>query len=63
MSFRVAISALVVGVIAMGNSLQASMSTQQPLTKWQVYSAIIGGIVLMMNDIKSRLTPPESPSA
>ena len=60
MSFRVIISALVVGAIAMGNSLQAAMATGLPVTKWQAWSAIVGGIVLMLNDIKSRLTPPEA---
>ena len=59
MSFRVIVSAAVVGFIAMGNSLQASIATGQPLTKWQVWSAVIGGIVLSLNDVKSRLTPPE----
>ncbi len=60
MSFRVIISAVVVGAIAMGNSLQAAMATGQSLTKWQVWSAVVGGIVLALNDIKSRLTPPEA---
>ena len=59
MSFRVIISAVVVGSIAMGNSLQVAIATGQSLTKWQVWSAIIGGIVLMLNDVKSRITPPE----
>ena len=60
MTFRVVISAVVVGAIAMGNSLQAAMATGQPLTKWQMWSAVVGGLVLMLNDIKSRLTPPEA---
>lgn len=60
MSFRVIISAVVVGAIAMGNSLQAAMATGQSLTKWQVWSAVVGGIVLALNDVKSRITPPEN---
>lgn len=59
MSFRVIISALVVGAIAIGNSLQLALSNGTNITRWQVYSALIGGTVLMLNDIKSRLTPPE----
>ena len=60
MTFRVIISAVVVGAIAMGNSLQAAMATGQSLTKWQVWSAVVGGIVLALNDVKSRITPPEN---
>jgi len=62
MSFRVIISALVVGAISIGNTLQAAMSGTTEITRWQIYSAVIGGIVLMLNDIKSRLTPPETPA-
>ena len=57
MLFRILISALLVGIVATGNTLQASITNGQPPTKWQIYSAVIGGIVLALNDIKSRITP------
>ena len=57
MRVGVLISALLVGVAATGNTLQAAIASGQPLTKWQVYSAVIGGSVLALNDIKSRITP------
>ena len=60
MTFRILISALVVGAISIGNSLQSALSSGISLTKWQVYSSVIGGIILMLNDIKSRLTPTET---
>lgn len=63
MSFRVIISALVVGAISIGNNLQSIMSASITITRWQVISAMIGGVVLMLNDIKSRLTPPEVANA
>lgn len=57
MFFRILISALLVGFIAFGNTLQAALSNGQEPTKWQLYSAILGGAVLALNDIKSRITP------
>lgn len=57
---RLSISAIIVAFISFGNTIQASISGLQPgqePTKWQIYSAIIGGIVLGLNEIKSRLTP------
>ena len=60
MTFRVIVSALVVGAISIGNSIQSALSSGGPASRWQVYSALIGGIILMLNDIKSRLTPPET---
>ena len=60
MLFRILISALLVGIVATGNTLQAAITNGQPPTKWQVYSAVIGGIVLALNDIKSRITPTKN---
>lgn len=60
MFFRTLTSALLVGVVAFGNTLQTAVSGGQPPTKWQIYSAIIGGIVLFLNDIKSRMTPTKN---
>lgn len=60
--FRVLISALIVGAAAFGNTLQASVSNGQPATSWQIKSALLGGIVLALNDIKSRLTPTPTES-
>lgn len=57
MLFRILISALLVGSTAFGNTLQAALSNGQQPTKWQVYSAVFGGVVLALNDIKSRITP------
>jgi hypothetical protein len=57
MVFRMLISGLLVGVTAFGNTLQAAISDGSQPTKWQIYSAVIGGAVLMLNDIKSRITP------
>ena len=57
---RTSVSALVVGAVAVGDTLQTAMTSGQPVTKWQVWSAILGGAVLMLNDVKSRLTPTES---
>lgn len=54
---RIIISALLVGFIAFGNTLQAAISNGQEPTKWQIYSAVLGGVILTLNDIKSRLTP------
>ena len=41
MSFWVIIAALVVEAIAMGNALQVAMAKGQPVTTWQVWSAIV----------------------
>jgi ABC-type uncharacterized transport system permease subunit len=57
MLFRNLISALLVGFVAFGNTLQVSISNGQEPTKWQFYSALLGGIMLAFNDIKSRITP------
>ena len=57
MFFRTLISAILVGTVAIGNTLQTAMIDGQQPTKWQIYSAVIGGIVLALNDIKSRITP------
>ena len=57
MFFRTLISALVVGFVSFGNTLQAAISNGAEPTKWQLYSAIIGGAILFLNDIKSRITP------
>ena len=57
--FRSAISVIVVGAISIGNSVQIALSSDVPLTKWQIWSAVIGGTLLMLNDVKSRLTPVE----
>jgi len=54
---RITVSAFIVGFIAFGNTLQAVISTGQEPTKWQMYSAILGGLILAFNDIKSRITP------
>jgi len=58
--FRTFISALLVGVVSFGNTLQTAVSTGQAPTEWQFYSAVIGGVVLFLNDIKSRITPTNS---
>lgn len=55
--FRTLTSAILVGTISIGNSLQIAFSGSQEPTEWQLYSAVIGGVVLFLNDIKSRLTP------
>ena len=60
MFFRTLISSLLVGIVSTGNSLQIGMANSQPPTKWQIYSAVIGGVVLALNDIKSRITPTKN---
>lgn len=60
MTYRVFISALIVGLIATGNTLQAVLSNGVAPSKWQIWSAVIGGAVLALNDIKSRWTPVEA---
>lgn len=62
-SYRTAISALIVGIISAGNNLQTILQTSSAPTKWQMISIIVGGVVLALNDIKSRVTPPELPKA
>jgi ABC-type uncharacterized transport system permease subunit len=54
---RTMISSLIVGFVAFGNTLQAAVSGGQEPTRWQIYSAVIGAVVLMLNDVKSRITP------
>ena len=60
MIFRTLISALLVGAVTFGNTLQTAVSGGQPPTKWQVYSAAVGAAVLFLNDIKSRITPTKN---
>lgn len=57
MLFRTLVSALLVGFVSFGNTLQTAVSNGEQPTKWQVYSAILGGVILFLNDIKSRITP------
>ncbi len=62
MTYRVFISALIVGIVAAGNNLQTILQTSSAPTKWQIISIVTGGVVLALNDIKSRITPPETPA-
>lgn len=56
--FRVLISALIVGCLTTGTAIQMTLQDGKPPSKWQLYSAILGGTLVFLNDIKSRITPP-----
>lgn len=56
-AFRVFISALLVGCVTTGNAIQVVLQDGKPPSKWQLYSAVLGGMLLFLNDIKSRLSP------
>ena len=55
--FRVFISALLVGCVTTGNAIQVVLQDGKAPSKWQLYSALLGGVLLFLNDVKSRLSP------
>jgi biotin transporter BioY len=55
---RVVVSALMVGMVATGTSLQLLLQNGNLPTKGQIQAALLSGLVLALNDVKSRLTPP-----
>lgn len=58
--WRAAISAGIMGMVTMGNSIQLIMQDGKFPSKTQWWCAGIGAVIVICNDIKSRFTPTES---